>query len=129
MAVKKKTAKRKAAPRTAASGKVLAADKSARKAPARKVPAFESLQQIALEAHRKLSPAVWDHLMGGADSEMTLRRNRAGLDALALRQRVLVDVRNIDMSTSTSTRCLSASASRPARLRRNVISESAPPIR
>ena len=100
MAVKKKTAKRKAAPRTAARGKVLAADKSARKAPARKVPAFESLQQIALEAHRKLSPAVWDHLMGGADSEMTLRRNRAGLDALALRQRVLVDVRNIDMSTS-----------------------------
>jgi glycolate oxidase len=31
---------------------------------------------------------------------MTLRRNRAGLDALALRQRVLVDVRNIDLSTT-----------------------------
>lgn len=61
---------------------------------------FDSLQQIALEAWRKLPPTVWDHLVGGADSEMTLRRNRAGFDALALRQRVLVDVRNIDLGTS-----------------------------
>lgn len=38
--------------------------------------------------------------MGGADSEATLRRNRAGLDALALRQRVLVDVRKIDLGTT-----------------------------
>lgn len=61
---------------------------------------FDTLQEIALEAHRKLPAPVWDHLMGGADSEMTLRRNRAGLDALALRQRVLVDVRNIDLRTT-----------------------------
>ncbi len=61
---------------------------------------FDTLQEIALAAHRKLPAAVWDHLMGGADSEMTLRRNRAGLDALALRQRVLVDVRNIDLGTT-----------------------------
>ncbi len=60
---------------------------------------FDTLQEIALAAHRKLPAPVWDHLMGGADSEMTLRRNRAGLDALALRQRVLVDVRNIDLGT------------------------------
>lgn len=63
-------------------------------------PQFDSLQQIALAAWRKLPPAVWDHLVGGADSEMTLRRNRAGLDALALRQRVLVDVRSFDLGTS-----------------------------
>ena len=61
---------------------------------------FDTLQEIALAAHRKLPPPVWDHLMGGADSEMTLRRNRAGLDALALRQRVLVDVRKIDLGTT-----------------------------
>lgn len=61
---------------------------------------FDTLQEIALAAYRKMPAPVWDHLMGGADSEMTLRRNRAGLDALALRQRVLVDVRQIDMSTS-----------------------------
>jgi FMN-dependent dehydrogenase len=61
---------------------------------------FDTLQEIALAAHRKLPAPVWDHLMGGADSEMTLRRNRAGLDALALRQRVLVDVRHIDLGTT-----------------------------
>jgi len=61
---------------------------------------FDTLQEIALAAYRKMPAPVWDHLMGGADSEVTLRRNRAGLDALALRQRVLVDVRQIDMSTS-----------------------------
>ncbi len=63
-------------------------------------PQFESLQQIALAAWDKLPPTIWDHLVGGADSEMTLRRNRAGFDALALRQRVLVDVREIDLRTS-----------------------------
>jgi glycolate oxidase len=61
---------------------------------------FDTLQEIALAAWRKLPPEIWDHLVGGADSETTLRRNRAGLDALALRQRVLVDVRNIDLRTS-----------------------------
>ena len=42
-----------------------------------------------LAARRTLSPAVWDMLSGGSDSETTLRRNRAALDSLALRQRVL----------------------------------------
>jgi len=59
-----------------------------------------SLQEIALTARRNLSQALWDHLSGGSDSETTLARNRQGLDSLALRQRVLVDVRNIDISTT-----------------------------
>jgi glycolate oxidase len=59
-----------------------------------------SLQEIALTARRNLSQALWDHLSGGSDSETTLARNRHGLDCLALRQRVLVDVRNIDISTT-----------------------------
>lgn len=67
----------------------------------KKVPGqFDTLQEIALEAYRKMPAPVWGHLMGGSDSETTLARNRASLDALALRQRVLVDVRQIDMSTS-----------------------------
>jgi glycolate oxidase len=61
---------------------------------------FVSLQEIAFAARRNLSPALWDHLSGGSDSETTLARNRQGLDCLALRQRVLVDVRNIDISTT-----------------------------
>jgi glycolate oxidase len=59
-----------------------------------------SLQEIALTARRNLPQALWDHLSGGSDSETTLARNRQGLDCLALRQRVLVDVRNIDISTT-----------------------------
>ena len=95
----KNAGKNKPASRVSARSKAAPAKKGSRRTAA-KAPVFDSLQQIALEARRKLSPAVWDHLMGGADSEMTLRRNRAGLDALALRQRVLVDVRHIDMRTS-----------------------------
>ena len=92
-------ARSKARKSTAAARKSRPAAKAA-STPKNKAPQFESLQQIALAAYRKLQPEVWDHLVGGADSETTLRRNRAGFDALALRQRVLVDVRNIDLRTS-----------------------------
>jgi glycolate oxidase len=102
-----KTPARKPAAKARAAAKPAARKAAAAKARAnplgleQKPPGqFDTLQEIALAAYRKLPAPVWDHLMGGADSETTLRRNRAGLDALALRQRVLVDVRQIDMSTS-----------------------------
>jgi isopentenyl diphosphate isomerase/L-lactate dehydrogenase-like FMN-dependent dehydrogenase len=59
-------------------------------------PEFASLQEIVRAARRKLTRELWDHLSGGADSETTLRRNRYALDCLALRQRVLVNVADID---------------------------------
>src|SRR5262245_62473473 len=61
---------------------------------------FVSLQEIVATARRNLPPALWDHLAGGSDSETTLWRNRHALDSLALRQRVLVDVRSIDITTT-----------------------------
>jgi glycolate oxidase len=61
---------------------------------------FESLQEIVATARRNLPQDLWDHLSGGSDSETTLLRNRQALDSLALRQRVLVDVRKIDISTT-----------------------------
>jgi glycolate oxidase len=61
---------------------------------------FVSLQEIARAARRKLPPELWDHLSGGSDSETTLRRNRLALDSLALRQRVLVNVADIDTRTT-----------------------------
>jgi isopentenyl diphosphate isomerase/L-lactate dehydrogenase-like FMN-dependent dehydrogenase len=61
---------------------------------------FLSLQEIVAAARRNLSQDLWDHLSGGSDSETTLARNRQALDGLALRQRVLVDVRNIDITTT-----------------------------
>src|SRR5262245_22474766 len=61
---------------------------------------FVSLQEIVATARKNLPQELWDHLWGGADSETTLLRNRQALDSLALRQRVLVDVRKIDITTT-----------------------------
>jgi len=61
---------------------------------------FVSLQEIIHTARRNLPQHLWDHLSGGSDSETTLCRNRQALDSLALRQRVLVDVREIDITTT-----------------------------
>jgi glycolate oxidase len=61
---------------------------------------FQTLQEIVLAARRNLSQQLWDHLSGGSDSETTLARNRQALDCLALRQRVLVNVSEIDITTT-----------------------------
>ena len=61
---------------------------------------FLLLQEFVKGAREKLPPAVWDYVIGGADTETTLRRNRQGLDALALRPRVLRDVSEIDCSVT-----------------------------
>ncbi|HYK15332.1 MAG TPA: alpha-hydroxy acid oxidase [Burkholderiales bacterium] len=75
------------------------------KAPA---PEFLSLQEIVAAARRNMSVDLWNHLVGGADSETTLKRNRQALDSLALRQRVLVDVREIDITTTLLGRSMSS---------------------
>ncbi len=61
---------------------------------------FNTLQEMVMHARRNLSRFQWDTLCGGSDSETTLRRNRMAIDSLALRQRVLVDVSKIDMTTT-----------------------------
>ena len=69
---------------------------------------FVSLQEIVRTARRNLPQDLWDHLSGGSDSETTLCRNRQALDSLALRQRVLVDVRQIDITTTLLGRTLAS---------------------
>jgi isopentenyl diphosphate isomerase/L-lactate dehydrogenase-like FMN-dependent dehydrogenase len=61
---------------------------------------FATLQEMLLIAHARMEPAVWDFVNGGTESEVTLRRNRHGLDRLAFRSRVLNDVARIDTSTT-----------------------------
>ena len=63
-------------------------------------PDFLSNEEIVLAARRNLNDFAWDYLVGGAESETTLRRNRLALDRLALRPRVLRDVSKIDASTT-----------------------------
>ncbi|MGZ9272786.1 MAG: alpha-hydroxy-acid oxidizing protein, partial [Candidatus Binatia bacterium] len=61
---------------------------------------FVTNQEIIMAARRNLSDNVWHYLTGGAESETTMRHNRFGLDSLAFRPRVLVDVSDIDPSTT-----------------------------
>jgi L-lactate dehydrogenase (cytochrome) len=51
-------------------------------------------------ARRRLPPFLFEYLDGGSYAEVTLRRNVAVLEQLALRQRVLTDVSSIDLSTT-----------------------------
>lgn len=60
---------------------------------------WATVSEIVEAAHRRLSKEARDYVEGGADSETTLRRNRAAYDGWALRPRILRDVRQIDMGT------------------------------
>ena len=59
---------------------------------------FITTTELVAEARRRLAPAVWDYLCGGAETETTLARNRQALDAIALRPRVLRHVEAPDAS-------------------------------
>ena len=60
---------------------------------------FMTLPEIRAAAKEVIQPKVWGFAEGAAESETTLRRNRRALRRLAIRQRVLVDVRKIDVTT------------------------------
>jgi glycolate oxidase len=61
---------------------------------------FVSNEEIIREARRRCSQGVWDYLVGGSESETTLRRNRRAFDKVAFRPRILVDVSDVDTSTT-----------------------------
>jgi glycolate oxidase len=63
------------------------------------MPDFVSNEEIVMAAHKNIEQGAWDYLVGGSESETTLRRNRLAFDKLAFRPRVLRDVSKIDTST------------------------------
>jgi len=63
-------------------------------------PSFETLHEFVAPAKRNLTKETWDYLMGGAETETTLERNRLAIDALAFRPRVL---RNVEHVTTRGT--------------------------
>jgi glycolate oxidase len=89
-----------AKPKTARPSKSRSEERKYPRIDERAAANFVSLQEVVHAERRNLPQDLWDHLSGGSDSETTLARNRMGFDRLALRQRVLVDVRNIDIGTS-----------------------------
>jgi glycolate oxidase len=57
---------------------------------------YAVLHEFVAPARRNLSHGSWDYLMGGAETETTLQRNRLALDSLAFRPRVLRNVEGVD---------------------------------
>jgi 4-hydroxymandelate oxidase len=51
-------------------------------------------------AHERLDDMAWEYFRGGAGDESTLRDNRAALERWKLQPRVLVDVSEVDTSTT-----------------------------
>jgi isopentenyl diphosphate isomerase/L-lactate dehydrogenase-like FMN-dependent dehydrogenase len=59
-----------------------------------------NLHEIVAKARQNLNQNDWDYIVGGAESEATLRRNRMAFDTVAFRPRVLRDVSKVDTSVS-----------------------------
>ena len=57
-----------------------------------------NLHELIAKARQNLNQNDWDYIVGGVESEATLRRNRMALDSLAFRPRVLRDVSKVDCS-------------------------------
>jgi isopentenyl diphosphate isomerase/L-lactate dehydrogenase-like FMN-dependent dehydrogenase len=62
--------------------------------------AYAVLHEFVAPAKKNLAVGTWDYLMGGAETETTLQRNRTALDSLAFRPRVLRNVETVDTSTT-----------------------------
>jgi isopentenyl diphosphate isomerase/L-lactate dehydrogenase-like FMN-dependent dehydrogenase len=65
-----------------------------------KVSDLLNLHEIVAKARQNLNQNDWDYIVGGVESETTLRRNRMALDVIAFRPRVLRDVSKVDASVS-----------------------------
>jgi len=57
---------------------------------------FLSLHEIVRKARQHLNENHWQYIVGGTETEASLRRNRWSIDRLALRPRVLRDVSHLD---------------------------------
>jgi isopentenyl diphosphate isomerase/L-lactate dehydrogenase-like FMN-dependent dehydrogenase len=62
------------------------------------VTEFMNLHEFVYKARQNLSQNHWDYIVGAAETETTLRRNRMALDSIAFRPRVLTDVSRVDTS-------------------------------
>ena len=61
---------------------------------------FITLGQFERAFPNSIKPEVYAYVTGGSANELSLRRNRAALERIAIEQRVGIDVSAIDLSTS-----------------------------
>ena len=69
-------------------------------------PEFLNLHEVVAKARQNLNQNHWDYIVGGVETETTLRRNRMALDSIAFRPRVLRDVSKVDASVEVLGRKL-----------------------
>jgi isopentenyl diphosphate isomerase/L-lactate dehydrogenase-like FMN-dependent dehydrogenase len=67
---------------------------------------FQNLHEFVRKARANLNQNAWDYIVGAAETETTMRRNRMALDEIAFRPRVLRDVARVDASVETFGRKL-----------------------
>src|ERR1700690_2417254 len=67
---------------------------------------FQALHEIVAKARQNLGQNDWDYIVGGAETETTLRRNRRGLAPIPFRPRGLRDGSRIDPSVEVLGRKL-----------------------
>jgi isopentenyl diphosphate isomerase/L-lactate dehydrogenase-like FMN-dependent dehydrogenase len=67
---------------------------------------FETLHEIVKRARLRLGQNDWDYIVGGSETETTLRRNRLALDSIAFRPRVLRDVGRVEVGAEAFGRRL-----------------------
>ncbi len=67
---------------------------------------FQNLHEFVRKARSRLNQNAWDYIVGAAETETTMRRNRMALDEIAFRPRVLRNVAKVDASTEVFGRRL-----------------------
>src|SRR5688572_29561285 len=72
----------------------------------RRLARAASVADLRRNAKRRLPAGVFDYVDGGAEDELTMRRNRAAFARVEFRPRVLRDVSRVDPSVSLLGRTL-----------------------
>src|SRR4030088_3682520 len=67
---------------------------------------FQNLHECVGKARGNLNQNAWDYIVGAAETETTMRRNRMALDEIAFRPRVLRNVAKVDASVEVFGRKL-----------------------
>ena len=60
---------------------------------------FKTLTQMVAQAQENLNRGDWDYLVGAADTEASLRRNRQAVESWTFRPRILNDVSEVSYAT------------------------------
>ena len=67
---------------------------------------YQNLHEFVRKARSKLNQNAWDYIVGAAETETTMRRNRMALDEIAFRPRVLRNVAKVDAAVQVFDRKL-----------------------